>query len=135
MQKLVSLMEASKCDSGEMDLDFSVPTTPHHMQHSSQSSGSSNDSNSPVQSTFSSRGYSRSSASSVASLPTYCDSTDGFSSVKRPLTDVKEEPQEREEDPNFINADQFFGMFQRQFKDAFPLVSFSSLYAQLLTPT
>src|SRR6266536_2909677 len=108
MQKLARFMEAKKRDSGDMDLDFSQPLTPHHMQQSSQSSGSSSDSASPVQSAFSSRGYARSSASSVASSLAYTDSMDGFGSVKRPLTDVKEEPQEREEDMHLMNADRFF---------------------------
>lgn len=67
--------------------------------HLTQSSTSS-DYPSPVTPTFSLRGHSRfpSSTSSLASSPILCDSMDTFGSGKRPLTDVKEEPQERDED-------------------------------------
>lgn len=67
--------------------------------HLTQSSVSS-DYPSPVTPTFSLRGHSRfpSSTSSLASSPILGDSMDTFGSGKRPLTDVKEEPQERDED-------------------------------------
>jgi hypothetical protein len=111
MLKLAQLTEAAKHNIGEMDLDIAQPQTPHHMQQSSQSSGSSSDSASPAQSPFSSARYSRSSAaSSVASSPAYRDSMDGYSAAKRPLTDVKEEPQ-REEDSHQVFPDHLFGTF------------------------
>ena len=69
------------------------------MAHSRQMSQSSIMSDIPSP-TFSLRGHSRmqSSASSLPSSPTMRDSTDAFSTGKRPLTEVKEEPQEKEDD-------------------------------------
>ena len=76
-----------------------------HALHHSQSSTSS-DMPSPVTPTFSLRGHTRypSSTSSLASSPVLHDSMDGFGTPKRPLTDVKEEPLEREEGFEMVNS-------------------------------
>lgn len=80
----------------------SSPSGPTHSQHPSQSSIMS-DLPSP---TFSSRGHSRmqSSTSSLPSSPSMLGSTEIFGSGKRPLTDVKEEPLEREEDFEMVDS-------------------------------
>ena len=69
--------------------------------HLSQSSIAT-DASSP---TFSGRGRSalQSSPSSLPSSPTMLSSTD-FGSGKRPLTDLKEEPQERDEDSEMVDS-------------------------------
>lgn len=61
---------------------------------------------SPVTPTFSLRGHGRfpSSTSSPASSPVLRDSMDGFGSGKRPLTEVKEEPLEREDDYEMVGG-------------------------------
>lgn len=61
---------------------------------------------SPVTPTFSLRGHGRfpSSTSSPASSPVMRESMDGFSSGKRPLTEVKEEPLEREDDYDMVGG-------------------------------
>ncbi|KAI4107087.1 MAG: hypothetical protein LQ339_002783 [Xanthoria mediterranea] len=61
---------------------------------------------SPTTPTFSTRGHSRfpSSTSSLASSPVLRDSMDAFGVGKRPLTEVREEPHEPEEDYQMINA-------------------------------
>ena len=70
------------------------------------SSSTSSDMPSPVTPTFSLRGHTRypSSTSSLASSPVLHDSMDGFGTPKRPLTDVKEEPHEREEGFEMVNS-------------------------------
>jgi hypothetical protein len=70
----------------------------HTLHHSFSSTSSDN--HSPVTPTFSLRGHMRfsSSSSSLASSPTMRESIDGFAASKRPLTEVKEEPHERDED-------------------------------------
>ena len=73
-------------------------------QHSR--STSSPDRSSPVTPTFSLRGHGRfpSSTSSLASSPAMRESMDGFCSGKRPLTEVKEEPQERDDDYEMVDS-------------------------------
>ena len=75
--------------------------------HLSTSSTSSADVLSPPTSpTFSIRGHSRfpSSTSSLASSPTMRESIDIFASQKTPLSDVKEEPLEREEGFEMVHS-------------------------------
>ncbi|KAI4088002.1 MAG: hypothetical protein LQ344_006377 [Seirophora lacunosa] len=81
---------------------------PGHPLQLSQSSTSS-DFPSPITPTFSTRGHSRfpSSTSSLASSPPMRDSTDGFGAGKRPLTEVREEPLERDEDYEMVNGHQY----------------------------
>ena len=77
------------------------PTTGHSHQWSQSSTAS--DIPSP---TFSLRGHSRmqSSASSTPSSPTLRDSSENWGAGKRPLTEVKEEPQEKDEDYEMVGA-------------------------------
>ena len=99
MLKATQPAETQKRNSLDNDMDFPRLTTPGHAQQSSQSSTSS-DFSSPTQSLFSNKGYSNrlsSSASSLTSSPTLRESVDGFGPAKTPLTDVKEEPQERDD--------------------------------------
>jgi len=87
-------------NSLDIDMDSTRISASNHAQQSSQSSATSSDFSSPTQSVFSTKGYQSrfsSSASSVASSPVLRDSVDGFGAPKTLLTDVKEEPQERED--------------------------------------
>ena len=81
------------------------PSSTGHTQHSSRSSTLS-DGPSPTTPTFSMRGHSRlpSSTSSLASSPALRESLDGYGTGHRPLTDVKEEPHDKEEDQQMING-------------------------------
>lgn len=67
---------------------------------------SSTDLPSPVTPTFSLRGHTRlpSSTSSLTSSPVMSEAMDGFGSGKRPLTEVREEPQEREDDYEMVDS-------------------------------
>ena len=71
----------------------------------SQSSPAS-DLPSPSTPTFSLRGHARfpSSTSSLASSPVMRESMDGFGSAKRPLTEVEEEPPERDDDYDMVDS-------------------------------
>lgn len=97
---LPGLVEARKVEESEMFTGSPISTT-GHAQHLS---GSSTISDLPSP-TFSLRGHSRlpSSTSSLASSPAVRESMDGFGTVNRPLTDVKEEPQDRVEDYEMVN--------------------------------
>ena len=61
---------------------------------------------SPTTPTFSLRGHSRlpSSNSSAPSSPNMRESIEAFGSASRPLTDVKEEPQDKDEDYQMVNG-------------------------------
>lgn len=98
---LPKIVEARKRVESDMD----SPNSTLHCQHLSRSSTLS-DSTSPTTPTLSARGHSRlpSSTSSLASSPTMRESIDGYGSAKRPLTDVREEPQDKEEDYEMING-------------------------------
>ena len=100
---LPQMVEAQKKEESELLMDS--PKSIGHGAHLSRSSTSS-DFSSPTTPTFSLRGHSRlpSSTSSIASSPNMRESMDGFGAVNRPLTDVKEEPQERDEDQEMVNA-------------------------------
>jgi len=97
---LPQLIEARKYH--ESDMSTESPISTGHAQHPSASSTTS-DLPSP---TFSLRGHSRlpSSTSSLASSPVMRESTDGYGSVIRPLTDVKEEPLDKIEDYEMANG-------------------------------
>lgn len=103
--KLPELLEARRKENEETTMDAPDSALIGHGLHLSTSSTSSGETPSPTTSTFSLRGHSRfpSSASSLASSPIVRESMDGFGTQKRPLTDVKEEPHEREEDFEMIN--------------------------------
>ena len=98
--RLPLLVEARRQrESANIETDSPESTMSEHAMQKSTSSSSS-EPQSPVSPTFSLRGHLRfsSSNSSLASSPTMHDSLDVFAPPKRPLTEVKEEPQEREED-------------------------------------
>lgn len=96
---LPQLLEARKREQDEVD----SPVSTGHSQHLSRSSTLS-DSTSPTSPASSARGHSRfpSSNSSLTSSPTMRESVDGYG--KRPLTDVREEPQDKEEDYEMVNC-------------------------------
>ena len=100
--KLPQMVEARKREEEYSPVDPSSPAATAHSHQLSQSSIMS-DLPSP---TFSSRGHSRmqSSTSSLPSSPTMLGSTEIFGSGKRPLTDVKEEPLERDEDFEMVDS-------------------------------
>lgn len=97
---LPQLVEARMRQDGE---GTSVSTS--HGQHPSRSSTISN-STSATSPTSSARGHSRlpSSTSSLASSPTLRESIDGYGPSKRPLTDVCEEPHDKDEDYEMVNG-------------------------------
>lgn len=81
------------------------PVSTGHGSHHSRSSTISN-STSPTSPTSSARGHSRlpSSTSSLASSPTLRESIDGYGSTKRPLTDVREETHDKDDDYEMVNG-------------------------------
>lgn len=99
------MVEARRKGEDESMMESPKSASSGHALHLSQSSTSS-DMPSPVTPTFSLRGHIRypSSTSSLASSPVLHDSMDGFGTPKRPLTDVKEEPLEREEGFEMVNS-------------------------------
>ncbi|KAK0514772.1 hypothetical protein JMJ35_003389 [Cladonia borealis] len=101
--KLPQLVEARR--NQELDMSQVSPSSTGHTHHSSRSSTLS-DGPSPTTPTFSMRGHSRlpSSTSSLASSPALRESLDGYGTGHRPLTDVKEEPHDKEEDQQMING-------------------------------
>ena len=91
-------IDVQKRDSLTCDMDSPKLSTPQSSQ-SLPPTASSSDITTPALS-FSSKGHSArsgSNASSIASSPVPRDSFEGFTSSKRHLTDVKEEPLERED--------------------------------------
>lgn len=89
--------------------DLSASDGPLHLTTSSTSSA---EIPSPTTPTFSARGHSRfpsSSNSSLASSPIVRESMDGFPTQKRPLTEVMEEPHERESDYEIITTKEVIG--------------------------
>ena len=100
--RLPQLVEARKKEEEDMSLDS--PAISHTLQLSQSSTSS--DYPSPTTPTFIAKGHGRfpSSNSSLASSPVMHESMDGFGAGKRPLTEVKEEPQERDESYEMINS-------------------------------
>ncbi|KAI4199385.1 MAG: hypothetical protein LQ350_004674 [Teloschistes chrysophthalmus] len=104
--RLPQLVEARK-RRASMNLESpNSPTTAHILQSSQTSNATSTETTSPITPAYSPRGHGRfpSSTSSLASSPPLRDSLDGFAVGKRPLTEVREEPHEREEDFEMING-------------------------------
>lgn len=104
--RLPQLVEARK-RRASMNLESpNSPTTAHMLQSSQTSNATSTETTSPITPAYSPRGHGRfpSSTSSLASSPPLRDSLDGFTVGKRPLTEVREEPHEREEDFEMING-------------------------------
>ena len=101
--QLPKVVEARKKRESTMNVDS--PSLSGTIHAPSQSSVSS-EIPSPVTPTFSTRGHSRfpSSSSSLASSPPMRDSIDGFGVGKRPLTEVREEPLERDEDYDMVDG-------------------------------
>ncbi|KAL8787585.1 MAG: hypothetical protein Q9213_002147 [Squamulea squamosa] len=93
-----------KVDKVDTSIAFTASTMGHPLQLSQ--STTSSDYPSPTTPTFSTRGHSRfpSSTSSLASSPAVRESMDTFAVGKRPLTEVREEPQEPEDDYEMING-------------------------------
>ena len=90
------MVEARKKDEAGMSSPISVVSQSSHVS----------DLPSPTTPTFSLRGHGRfpSSSSSLASSPVVRESMDGFGSGKRPLTEVKEEPLERDDDFEMVDC-------------------------------
>lgn len=103
--QLPKVVEARKKRESMYVESLSTPTEIGHPLQLSQSSTSSG-LPSPTTPTFSTRGHSRfpSSTSSLASSPPVRDSSDGFGVGKRPLTEVREEPIERDGDFEMVNS-------------------------------
>lgn len=114
MLRLSRLTDSKKCDSGvDMNMEQSQlpgpstantstsPQSPHSFASSTPAS--------PVPSIFSTKTHTRfpSSVSSLASSPVTGNSTEGLGSAKVPLTEVKEDPLEREAGRTF--SDGYFG--------------------------
>ena len=100
---LPQLVEARSKEGGNGAMDSSNPTAlGNHLSRSSTLS----EYPSPTTPTFSLRGHSRlpSSASSAPSSPNMRESIEPFGSASRPLTDVKEEPQDKDEDYQMVDG-------------------------------
>ena len=100
---LPQLLEARSKEEGNMAMDSSSSTPlGNHLSRSSTLS----EYPSPTTPTFSLRGHSRlsSSNSSAPSSPNMRESVEAFASASRPLTDVKEEPHDRDEDYQMVNG-------------------------------
>ena len=122
LPQLVEIKRREERASIELDSPDLHHTPPLHMSHSSMSS----DPQSPATPTFSPRAHSRfpSTSSSLASSPTMRESIDGYA-PKRPLTEVKEEPQqEKEEDFEMLDIP------TRSFDSEYPELC-SKLYSRL----
>ena len=100
---LPQLVEARCKEEGNVTMDS--PTSTPLGNHLSRSSTMS-EFPSPTTPTFSLRGHSRlpSSNSSAPSSPNMRESIEAFGSASRPLTDVKEEPQDKDEDYQMVNG-------------------------------
>ena len=96
------LQRSSRVDEQDLsvpiDMDSSKPSTPQNSQTTSLSASCS-ETTSPCQSLFSRNHTARSGSapSSIASSPAVGDAFEGFLTTKTLLTDVKEEPHERED--------------------------------------
>lgn len=102
--KLPQLVE-DRVNEKKIDTSESAPIG-HGLYLSTSSTPSEDLSSAPTTPTVSLRLHSRfpSSASSLASSPTMRESIDGFGSQKTPLSDVKEEPLEREESFQMVES-------------------------------
>lgn len=102
--KLPQLVE-DRVNENKIDTSESAPIG-HGLYLSTSSTPSEDLSSAPTTPTVSLRLHSRfpSSASSIASSPTMRESIDGFGSQKTPLSDVKEEPLEREESFQMVES-------------------------------
>lgn len=100
---LPQLVEARSKEKGDVAMDS--PNSTMLGNHLSRSSTLS-EYPSPTTPTFSLRGHSRlpSSNSSAPSSPNMRESIEAFGSASRPLTDVKEEPQDKDEDFHMVNG-------------------------------
>ena len=100
---LPQLVEARGKEGGDVTMD-SPNSTPlgNHLSRSSIMS----EYPSPTTPTFSLRGHSRlpSSNSSAPSSPNMRESIEAYGSASRPLTDVKEEPLDKDEDYEMVNG-------------------------------
>ncbi|KAL9025300.1 MAG: hypothetical protein Q9196_005850 [Gyalolechia fulgens] len=103
--QLPKVVEARKTRESMVTVDSPISSTTGHPLQLSRSS-TSPELPSPITPTFSARGHSRlpSSTSSLNSSPPMRDSMDGFGVGKRPLTEVREEPLERDEDYEMVNG-------------------------------
>ncbi|KAF6231164.1 hypothetical protein HO173_010664 [Letharia columbiana] len=100
---LPQLVEARSKEEGNVAMDSSNATGPgSHLSRSSTLS----EYPSPTTPTFSLRGHSRlpSSSSSAPSSPNMRESIEAFAPASRPLTDVKEEPQDKDDDYQMVNG-------------------------------
>ena len=100
---LPQLLEARSKEEGNVTMDSANSAgLGIHLSRSSTLS----EHPSPTTPACSVRGHSRlpSSTSSAPSSPNMRESIDAFASASRPLTDVKEEPQDKDEDYQMVNG-------------------------------
>ncbi len=100
---LPQLVEARCKEENNVTMDSPISTAlGNHLSRSSTMS----EYPSPTTPTFSLRGHSRlpSSNSSAPSSPNMRESIEAYGSASRPLTDVKEEPLDKDEDYHMING-------------------------------
>ncbi|OJD13756.1 hypothetical protein AJ78_05823 [Emergomyces pasteurianus Ep9510] len=117
MVRLSQLFEATRRESAEQSMESTQTFTyASSSPQSTQSVGSSNP-GSPAVSLFSARTHNRfpSSTSSLASSPGLGSLTEGYSAMKTQLTDVKEEPLERE--TSFVGGSPYFAHFNQVHAD------------------
>lgn len=99
---LPQLVEARSKEEGSVAMDSpNSITLGNHLSRSSTMS----EHPSPTTPTFSGRGHSRlpSSNSSAPASPSMRESIEAFGSPSRPLTDVKEEPQDKDGDYQMVD--------------------------------
>ncbi|OJD22327.1 hypothetical protein ACJ73_06324 [Blastomyces percursus] len=123
MVLLSQLFEADRRESSERSMEFNH--SPPYVSPSPQSPQSVASSNpgSPAISLFSARTHNRfpSSTSSLASSPGLGSLTEGYSTMKTPLTDVKEDPLEVE--TSLVDGSPYFAHFnQVHADDGYPTV-------------
>lgn len=114
MLRLSRITDSQKCDSG-VDMNMEPSQLPGPSNNTSSPSPQSPQSlpsstpASPVPSIFSAKTHTRfpSSVSSLASSPVTGNSTEGLGTAKVPLTEVKEDPLEREAGRSFVGD--YFG--------------------------
>ncbi|KAI9815119.1 MAG: hypothetical protein M1827_002962 [Pycnora praestabilis] len=113
------LVEARRSKESIEINNMDSPELPYSVSGHSPSLSSASEQQSPNTPTFSARGHSRypSSTSSLASSPTTYDQMDSTPAGKRVLPDLKEEPQEREDESNIFNdSNRFYGCFCDDFE-------------------
>ncbi|EGE86414.1 hypothetical protein, variant [Blastomyces dermatitidis ER-3] len=117
MVLLSQLFETDRRECSERSMESSQPPPYASPSPQSPQSVASSNPGSPAVSLFSARAHNRfpSSASSLASSPGLGSLTEGYSTMKTPLTDVKEDPLEL--DTSLVDGSPYFAHFNQVHAD------------------